>query len=500
MVKIFKMLVLCVFLFPLILLANETKNQAPKPTNMELYVVHHMGQVIDVMRSETADAVWPLFRLQEPALITFQSGHILAFHLDSDDPAWSKLSVNGQTALYSATDKWGALQSPLNQAFPIEKHEAYVFAFEAFANDPFLPFLVFIHERFHQHQLAHFTEDADSVIHAGYEDQLNTDNLALMKMEEAILADFLEALKMKKDKSVRIALLNRFIAINTVRSRLLSSQSLKWELLQQQMEGLADYVSIKLLDTYPIIAKFDPIDHLQHLIKNYLQDPRIVESAVQWRHYGVGAVMGYALDDLEVLDWKEAVEQHGKGLSVMLAERLRLSEVEIQQLTHAVKQEYSYINIRSELENQLAHYRQKIAFFQKKFTESEGILVSISKPQGKELNGGGNVAYTFQLSNGQSLSLFCSSTAIIQDTQWKLSFDRIPLLFQNRAGDQEFKVEQGLVLEIDGKEIPLAAIIDNELEKSFQSISWKGKSSDFSSGNLPGVISGKGGKLSISFL
>src|SRR5262249_44542563 len=140
------------------------------------------------------DTIWPGFRLQVPAILTFKSGHVLAFQLNSQNSSWKKLSVNGQLALFSETDEWGVLGSPLNQSFSIEGQNAYTFTFDMFENDPFLPFLVFVHERFHQHQAEFFKNDSQ-IEQGSYDDHLNLENLALIKLEEAILVDYLDAIK-----------------------------------------------------------------------------------------------------------------------------------------------------------------------------------------------------------------------------------------------------------------------------------------------------------------
>lgn len=479
--------------------------ESDKLQPQELFAAQHMGQVIDSLRSTSADSIWPGFRLQEPAILTFQTGHLLAFHLKSSDPLWRTVSVNGHIAAFSPSDKWGAMQSSLNQAFPIENQSAYVFAFDAFGRDPFLPFLIFVHERFHHHQFANFaaehTGPAGLKLHAqaDYDDYLNSDNLALLKMEEALLADFLSALKAPQEKDARAALLKRFVAINRLRTALLAPSSQKWERLQQQMEGLADYVGIKLLDAYPVLADFDAIAHMQRLMENYLGDRRVVECAIQWRHYGIGAVLGYALDDLAVPAWKMDVERRGKAPSELLAEALPLTAEEVQQLAAAVKRDYGYEKIRGLLEKQVSQYRQEITTWQQKYRDMEGVVVALGKPQGKPVNGGGSVAHTFKLGDGVSLSLQCSSVLTVADSSWKLSFERIPLLFESRTDGHEFKVEPSLTLVIDGAHISLASFMQENGEKTFRSLAWTGESSAFTAEDHSGTISAKAGQLSIVF-
>ena len=66
------------------------------------------------------------------------------------------------------------------------------------------------------------------------------------------------------------------------------------------MEGLADYVSFKTFDVLNVFDQYNANKKLQRMLEMYAKSPDITERAVKWRHYGVGAAMGYGLDFLQV--------------------------------------------------------------------------------------------------------------------------------------------------------------------------------------------------------
>ncbi len=170
-----------------------------------------------------------------------------------------------------------------------------------------------VHERFHVYQIQYFESEKSSGQEVegemAYPESENSENIALMQLEELVLLDFMKALDGNAHAEAT-AQLKTFIAINKQRRKLLSHSSLVWEARQQIVEGLADYAAAKNLDVFAYFGERTGQKHILNTMQRYAQDDDINERAPKWRHYGVGASLGYALDFLNVNHWKKNVEQN----------------------------------------------------------------------------------------------------------------------------------------------------------------------------------------------
>ncbi len=106
---------------------------------------------------------------------------------------------------------------------------------------------------------------------------------------------------------------------------------------------------------------------------------------------------------------------------------------------------------------------------------------------------------SFFLADGSTLNIEDTSSSISSDNTWKFNVKRVPYLFQNKTGEREFKVEDNLKIELDGKEYAIHDLLKQSTRKSFNSIEWKGRSCEFESRAHLGTLTTSNGKIFIGF-
>lgn len=484
---------------------NETPTSTPHKTTIspqEMEMIKNVAETISVLHHDKSDAVWPGYDpASTPIILTFNNGHIFAFNLHSSNPTWQKLNFDhiSEPVLYTDKDEWGVLGIPMQPQFAMENQTAFVFHFDMMHMDPYLPFLVLIHERFHQHQFSNFYHDTDALKDA-YQDNLNGDNLALMQLEELILVDYLKIQgNTAPENKQKLEVLKDFMAVHNARRATMQPASESWEQHQQIMEGLADYVSAKTFDVHHILAGFYSDNHLLDTVKGYANDDSISDRAIKWRHYGVGATLGYALDFLQVKGWKQQVQDKGVALDDMLSKALALTDQDSKTRLEQVQKHYGYASVRNKVVSQLISYQNDIATYMNTFQSAEGVTVKLERPQDVSVSGGGTNQHLYYLADGGTLAIKESSENRTIDNFWNVSFSNAPVVFQNKNGEREFKVEKDLIVNLDGHSYPLKELIAENTEKAFSTISWKGKGSVFQSEKRMGKFIVNEGKISIKY-
>lgn len=482
-----KKIIFALSIFHTIVTLNATQDT---PSQKELDSVQTVAKILEHVKGDPA--VWPGYQFtNEPLIITFDNGHLYGFNI-KNSTSWKTIKLQDQTVLYSPKDFWGATEAHMNPQFPIGDQKAYVFHLDMMKGNPFLPFLVLVHERFHQYQFGHF-EKFDKDLD-GYEDSLNPENIALMQLEERTLIEFLKALPSEKQDRLK-----NFMAVSKSRRGLIAASSDAWEKHQQSMEGLADYVSAKLFDTTTILPGFDGEFHLAATLQSYVDDENVAERAMKWRHYGVGAALGYALDYLHAPQWKEKIEKDNANQIEMLDQLVQLSQGEISSRLERVKQAYNYSKVLSEVKRSVKMHQQDVAAAHAEFNAMEGVSIALAMPPGQSVSGGGNSRATIQLADGSMVSIQDTSQALTGDHFWQLQFENIPVVFQKKGGNREFKLENSIEIKLDEKKYNLQDLIREGVTKSFHSINWTGKMCKFSSTNHSGRLSFEKDKLFILF-
>lgn len=495
--KLVNKFLVCLVIIPILsfsMVPSSSFGAHVSPQTTELETVKTVAQILDLFHSKKGQDVWPGYDLlTTPVIIWFNNGHIYAFNLKSTNPAWKERTILQTRVKFSEKDLWGIKDVEMHPAFSVENQPSYVFHMDMMQGNPYIPFLVFIHERFHSYQFEHFA-NPDS-IGSGYQYHTDIDNLALVKLEENALLNFINA-----NNSEKLNHLKDFAAVHQVRYKRMNADSIAWERNQQRMEGMADYASLKALETPNILPRFSSQRHLHFSLYTYLNDESISDTTIKRRHYGVGATLGYALDYLSIQDWKKKVQDHARSLDELVLQALSLSDEEAAQRCSQVKEKYRFNDIRQYIANNVKEYKKEIDGLIQSYQTQKGVDVYLNKPPGQSVSGGGEDRGMYYLHDGSTISVKNSSTSMTDDKNWNMSLDKIPYLIQEKSGERHFKVENDLTITLDGKRYTIDDLMQDSQVKAFKTISWKGSQSEFKCEQHPGYIKVDNKKLIIDFI
>lgn len=435
--------------------------------------------------------IWPGYDLTEtPVVITFDNGHVYVFNMESANPSWTKQQIAGLNVLYSEKDHWGLTQSSFQPQFPLEGQSAYVFNLD---HETAKTFHIFVHERYHRYEFGNFRPGPMS---NAYQDHLNGENIALGKLEERILADFMNT---QGKPLVQMEHLRNFVAVNSIRRGLITPKSRNWEDNQQKMEGLAEYVGYQMLDRLKLFPAYNGGKELALDLENEVSNTDYSDHAIKWRHYSVGAAMGYALDFLKVPHWKSQIEKGDKSLLELLQEAVPLSSEDILQRFDQSKIAYG-LDSTLEIVAQCVHkFEEEIASHMKSYQKSPGVILEVGRPR-VGLSGTGSNQRLLYLANGSTLSLTDTLSSTSEDNLWRLSLEKVPYVIKKGAGMIEFKVEPETIISIDNQTYTLQELLSQSGEKPFTHIEVHGKNSNFVSDEHEGWVDiNDNGVVTISF-
>jgi len=443
--------------------------------NQEHEIVKKVDGIIAATHDPKFQQVWPGFDFSTQAtLVTFRNGHLYALDFKSKTSDWTVEKIGQKDILFNPKDTISASQFPFQPHFNLEGNKAYAFSMDPVLKGDQNAYHVFVHERFHTYQFQNFHKQPKG----RYFDQWNPENLTLVKLEERALIRFF-----KGQGEGRKEFLKDFIAIHQMRELLIHPASVIWEGHEQTMEGLAEYVSFKLFDTFPNLQVRDGKEKMVYLLQMYEANPEVAERVVKWRHYGVGAALAYALDELGVKDWKRKVEEQGVTLAELVQAALPMSAEEVQERYQTwVESAYQYELAKGTIEAGVRDYHQTVKNTLQNFEERKGILVSVSPPRIVAVSGQGLTDRQISLPNGTQVSLRDSSVFTTSDRNWRLELKDHPQVFQTFFGSREFKCDDTAKIWLDGEEQQLSAIAELGKEKKrFQTLRIEGQGTLFES-------------------
>lgn len=461
---------------------------------IETKQIELVARIIKNSTSTKMQEVWPGYQLRtKPIFITFENGHIYAFNIKMPEKEWKHSQIEGLEVLYTDQDKWGIMAAPMQFDFDIHGQQAFIFRLDMVSGPPFLPFFVMVHERFHVYQIQNFKSEKTDA-ERDYPESEHADNLALMQIEERILLDFLTALE-NNSREEAISHLKTFISVHKERRKLLSPQSIAWEGRQQMVEGLADYTAAKNLDVFGYFGAKVGQKHLHHTMLSYTKENDINERALKWRHYGVGASIGYALDFLQVPSWKKNVEQN-ISLQNILEKHLRSSPQEEKSFFAQAAEKYQLKQLKTEIKEKISSYNRMLQSHIDGYKKLPGVIINIQTPPDSGLSAGGHSKGVYSLKDGSMFSYLDTSKTSSADNRWILELRSIPYLFQTNDGFRRFKADaKDLTLIIDGQNY----LLQNVGQKRFQQLVLKSESCSFKSTHNQGVVSWRDGELSIIY-
>lgn len=415
---------------------------------------------------EGGDSIWPRFQpFSQPVVFHFNNGHVYAFGLNSRSPFWEKLAINQFPILFCR--QYPKTLAPLHPSFPIENQRAFVFSMDHADDSSVLPLLTFIHERFHIHQFINFAKE--KIAEGLDSDDQSIEQLALMELENLLLANYLKAEGTRDKKH----LLKDYLAVSESRRNTLHPAALNWEDHQQKMEGLADYVSVKTFESFPIFQHFDAAQALLEM-RNKKITGSVRQDALKDRHYFIGAVLALALDECQIPYWKMRIENEKISLQSLLKPALFMDQFEIDARTANVKSQYDWIAIQKSLSAALNLEKREGELVLAEFEKQEGVLVRMGLPRGR-MSAGGTHEKSCPVGQGRKVMLKDASVARSLDESWKLTFNEIPILLENQKGARSFKLDPGVILDMDGKKLSIKDLLNNhrEAEISFSAVSFQ---------------------------
>lgn len=420
-------------------------------------------QLAQLYREE--QSAWPGLQWSEaPLVVTYEDGEIYALGLKNRESVWEE-AIDG--ILVTSEDLWNVRRERLHPFFPMGEEEAFVFRM----NGP-RAVKILAHERFHRFQMDHFEDGANA---GGYTQHLNVENVALMAVEEALLQEFVQTDSIESIKE--------YVAIHRERVALLDEESLDWEEMQQRLEGLADYVAAKMTgEEKDVLSK--------------INDEDLVENAMKWRHYGVGAALGLALDALQVKGWKESV-QKGDGLGKLLDEAVALTKEQEAALSKKAKKRFKYKKKKKKVQGQIDAYQATIEGIDTEFAQEESPTLKIGNLTGVGISGGGRSKAIYYLTDGSQVIVKDQSFSASMDGRWTFETKEPTTLYQRSQGYREVKALSDLEIVLDEK--LLDQEIDCPREYPFRNLILDSLAVNLEVQDAPGVLIHQGSEVEVRF-
>lgn len=441
---------------------------------------------------------WLEYSLQQmPIVLTFDNQHVYAFNLKSDNPAWHERTLDDVKYLYSPTDNWGISVLQLQNKYYIDGTSAFVYHMDIVKQDVLQPIIAMLHERFHLYQSEHFS--GINKQSEGYVDHLNPYNLALMQIEEMILADFMNG-QLDNEKSFfhKSAPLLDYLAVNKERQKYLQPISQNWERNQQKFQGIADYVAYKSLEIYPFVNGFSGTKRLLAFLQSSSVNEEILERTVRCRHNKVGATLAYALDFITGDDWKEPLQESDRSPTELLAEQIILSDEEAEARLAKIKARYGYDNVWLQVTEAIQHYKEEIADLLEEYDQLEGVELSIEKPKEDPLDESTSSLYMYYLHDGSILTLADTSKLTSYNGKWDLSITGAPMVIKTIDGEIKLKADPKTTIKLDNRTLALSSLIGKDQEISFSELSFECNQCNIKTVKN-GKLTVKGNKVTLSF-
>lgn len=475
--KLFFILVLLLFKFSFVgseVVSNEEKQK-----------IYKLTQLLSSPKES-----WPGYSLTgKPTVVWLNNGHIYAFNLKSQNAQWQSINIEQNEILFSEQDHWDLSSMEINPNFEFENQTTYVFHLDLIEEDVEMPLLILPHEHFHSYQAKHFNIDEESS--KNYHDHLNGTNVAMTQIEHMLLAKWLTTPPEGKS-----TVLKDFLAVHQERVAQLHPESLLWERRQQTMEGLADYVALRTLGFSGVWSEHRVGWHLFTTLQSLLDDHQPIEMVLKRRHYTVGSILAFILDNLQVQNWQQQVAQ-GKGLDELLEQTVKLTPYEQKQRYQVIVSDKQVQKTFNDVANCSKDYAEKMEKMLNEYQTLEGISISIAKPQNVHLSGAGENYGTFYLADGSTVSLSNTSSLASEDNNWTLEVKDSPFLFCSHDEVREFKISDEVAIVIDDSRYTFDDIVEPIY---FNKLVLDNASATFKSINHPGMVNKENGKIQISYL
>lgn len=403
------------------------------------------------------DHVWPKFNTQNPIILT-KGTKLKAYNFKPKSKGWSS-----KEGYFEKEDDIGELSAiVMDPAFRFEG--VSVFVFRESSDDSF----PLVHELFHPFQQKRFLVSDEKSYPALY----NIENQALFEIEEEILQSYCLA-----EGSARKTFKEEFLLIHKFRLSLLDEASQAYEDREERIEGLANYVAARITgDKTPLIRG----------LKGLRSDSKIVDKSLKWRFYTIGALLGFMLDE-EPGDWKKEAEE--TPLIHLFKENLSSQDKVLKTLK--LLKFYRFDERKEAVKKQIDFAQKRIEDEKRAFNDLKGRSFHIEYKS--PLSSGGLVQEIIKLEDGSTLHKQLNSMA--ETGEWRLGLRGQPYVMITDSS-QVFKETENLMIEMDGKKIPLNEL--NEGEIAFKKVAWEGLNSKFES-KKEGTLINQPGRVTLVF-
>jgi len=438
------------------------------------------------------DQIWPHFYpLSYPAVFHYPSGNIYAFGFKHPTSGWRTALSHPYPVLYRSDPTDPLLQIPMQPAYLIDNHPAFLFGLNHDKEQSLLLLLTFIHERFHIFQFQTFAPE--KVKEADEKDYEIVTQLALAELENRLLTQIIQTTVHEK----QLHLIKDYIAVNQKRRQQLQLSSIQWENHQQKMEGLADYVSLKTYVLFPCLPTFSFESMVLTLREGKTKGkPPMIQDVMKGRHYFVGAVLGWLLDKQPGLQWKYAIEKRHYSLQQLLERAIPLSQQERDERFFQLQQQAEWQTLLKKIATQFESEKMNEQLITQAFLDEEGMIVWLGLPPCHTSTGGSHkkITHMERLKVLIGDTSFCTS----QDHSWMLRFKNIPMRLEEPTGERTFKLSSDQIIVIDGQEYSLRNLCQLPQPIRFKTLLWKNCVCDFET-ICAGTIQTKASRVQISF-
>lgn len=385
------------------------------------------------------EAVWPGYSVFGQPILLYEAercSYLLAHPLPPSD--YHAVGSN----LVTVFKKQGAIPDfhfTFRFHYPVNGVDSFAFRFEP-GTDPKRDLITIVHERFHVHQDATFNM-------IPYDDQYpiaEAEDLALAALENHALRAAIEA---EYDVTSR-RYAKMFVGIRRLRYVSRGSAIRPVEDSQEQLEGLAEYVDLKLTGPPELGGRGKTF-----LVK-LLAAPIGLENLGKWRSYRTGAAQGYLLDRAQFQDWKEAASK-GTPLFDLIQRAYSVDLSEEIQLVQAAKGEFAYSALLAQARQDVLEFQQAKAEAIRAYESQAGLELLIPYPPVTLGTGFSNAGKIYILDDG---SWLLTEMRVLESRGegFSLYATQRPAILGN-TGTIRFYIPRSATINGDGQALPISS-------------------------------------------
>lgn len=402
-------------------------------------------------------SVWPGFSVLKQPVLLYEA-ETRSYLIGHPSPPVDYRALSGATpSIFTRDGSIPDFQFSFRFHHPVNGIDTFAYRFEPgddFAGD----LATIVHERFHVHQETAFKD----LPHEAYYAVSEEEDLALANLENKTLQAALQATD--PGRSARYS--RMFVAVRRLRYRHNGPKIRPVEDGQEQSEGTAKYVELKL--TEPPHLGGQGVATLIHDLGRTVD----LERMGKWRSYQTGAGQGFLLDRAQLKGWKEAVA--GGTPIYDLTERAYPVRAAADRLVQEAKLKFGYDTLLLAARQQIESFQKDKAKALQAYKTQQGLELALP-PSPVQVRGGfSNRGKIYIMGDG---SWFLTEVGVLerQADNYKLRLTGGMAFLGGKEGGLRFFIPQDASLSLDGQAIPLSPG-----SHSFQHVSLTAKELEFS--------------------